>query len=361
MLAVHPAPLGRPAGEVEVTLGVDVAEVTAPVPTTARGPGVGLGVVVVPLEGTGACRAHDLPDALLGVREPAGGVEAGRREEAAVLVDDLHRIAHPAHRPWRHPRLAVDGHTPLGRAEGVHHLDAEAGAEGVHHLRRSFVTERDPQGVVGVVGSGGRVEDVGERLAGVVEVRRSVAAHVVEPARGAEPSGQAYRSPVDDRRCPADHDGVGMEQRHAHVPHVVGPEPQHDPHAVAGHHDPSLGADHGLRRVGCPRGEDQRPDRVRRRIVDTRVPVTGVGECLLEGATDPGLGVPRAGEAARHPEVALGHVELVDDRLQQGLVSGLGHDHGHVGVGDVATQLFAAARGIDADDRRSAQRRASDA
>ena len=57
-----------------------------------------------------------------------------------------------------------------------------------------------------------------------------------------------------------------MEQRHADVAHVVGAEVHDHAHAVAGDEQPALRADDGLGRVRGPAGEDQRPDRVDRRL-----------------------------------------------------------------------------------------------
>ena len=85
--------------------------------------------------------------------------------------------------------VAVHRDATFGRAVRVDHLDAEAARERVDDLGRSFVAERDPQRVVGVVGPLGLREQVRERLAGVVEVGRAVAADVGQPARRARTAG----------------------------------------------------------------------------------------------------------------------------------------------------------------------------
>ena len=62
-----------------------------------------------------------------------------------------------------------------------------------------LVAEHQPQRVVGVVGLLRRGQDVGQRLADVVGVRRAVPAHVGEEARRGEPPAPARSS----RRRPA--------------------------------------------------------------------------------------------------------------------------------------------------------------
>src|SRR5665647_3123022 len=65
VLTVDPNPVPSPAGEVEPPVVIPVTEVTTPVPTVAYPFGVGLGVVVVPLEGTDHVPSHDLTDGLM--------------------------------------------------------------------------------------------------------------------------------------------------------------------------------------------------------------------------------------------------------------------------------------------------------
>ena len=67
--------------------------------------------------------------------------------------------------------------------------------------RLGLVAEDDPQRVVGVVGAFRRGQDVRERLAHVVGVRRAVPPHVGEEARGAEPPGQRDGGAGGERRA----------------------------------------------------------------------------------------------------------------------------------------------------------------
>src|SRR5207247_3901003 len=115
----------------EVATVVEVAEVAAPVPAVARAPGIGLVVVVIALERPCTRGVHDLADALLCIEERSIAIEARGRALVAVVVDDLHRSARDAERARRRVVRAVHRDAPLGRAEGVDHLDAEAPREPV--------------------------------------------------------------------------------------------------------------------------------------------------------------------------------------------------------------------------------------
>ena len=112
VLAVDPDPLGRAAGEVEVAVLVEVAEVAGPVPPVAGGRSGGLRVVVVALEGPGAGGVDDLAHALVRVEQRA----RRRRSSAgghslAVLVDDAGSSDRP--RPWPRPAAATSRSTAM--------------------------------------------------------------------------------------------------------------------------------------------------------------------------------------------------------------------------------------------------------
>ena len=77
VLAVDADPVGVAAGEVEVAVVVEVPEVAGPVPAEAEWPLVGLGVVVVALERSGAGGVDDLAHALVRVQEHALGRRSG--------------------------------------------------------------------------------------------------------------------------------------------------------------------------------------------------------------------------------------------------------------------------------------------
>jgi hypothetical protein len=91
-----------------------------------------------------------------------------------------------ADRPQGRVVRAGDDHRGLGRAEAVPDRAAEALGELLDVAVGGLVAEGDPQRVVLVVGLLGSGQDVGQRLADVVEVRRAVAADVVEEVARAE-------------------------------------------------------------------------------------------------------------------------------------------------------------------------------
>ena len=82
------------------------------------------------------------------------------------------------------PRFGVGA--TLGGSVSVAHGASEPGAETFDVEIGGFVAEHPNEGVVGVVGLFRCCQDVGERLAHVVEVGDAVLAHVGEEARGGE-------------------------------------------------------------------------------------------------------------------------------------------------------------------------------
>ena len=126
VLAVDPDPVRGAAGEVEVAVLVDVAEVAGPVPAEAGRLLGRLGVVVVALERTDARGVDDLADALVRVRR------GGRARRAAPAASRCRPRRRPSPRPAPAERtgalldVAVDRDAALGRAVRVDDVDAEA-------------------------------------------------------------------------------------------------------------------------------------------------------------------------------------------------------------------------------------------
>src|SRR5439155_3299726 len=96
VLAVDAYPFGVATREVEVAVPVEVPEVASPVPAESQRAFVGVGVVVVALEGTRPADVHDLADAFVRVDEATGGVEPREGTFVALLVDDLHVLTDEA-------------------------------------------------------------------------------------------------------------------------------------------------------------------------------------------------------------------------------------------------------------------------
>ena len=145
-----------------------------------------------------------------------------------------------------------------------------------------------------------------------------------------------------------------MEQRHAHVADVVRAEIHDDPHAVPGHEETALRADHGLGRVGRARREDEAPQRVGPGL-DPGVRECDAVERVVEVGTELGGRPARVSGAGRRADEDLG--ETLRDRLEQRQVPGLGDDEVAVGVLDVAQQVLVAPRVVEPDDRRPCERR----
>ncbi len=150
-----------------------------------------------------------------------------------------------------------------------------------------------------------------------------------------------------------------MEERHAHVAAVIGSEPHDHPHTVAGHHEPALAADDGLRRGRRARREDQTPDRVGIRLAAAIAGAHG-GERVVERGPERGRALVRVSEACAHEQGIGGDRQLVSDRPEQSEVPRFGHDETHVGVHDVTQQMLVATRVVETDHRRSRQCRAAE-
>ena len=105
-------------------------------------------------------------------------VDVGAGLLVAVVVDDLYVVRCEPEGTRRCPDVAVHGDATFGRAVRVDHFEAEPSCETFDDLGRTLVAERDAQRVVGVVGALGLREEIRERLAGVVGVRRAVVPYV---------------------------------------------------------------------------------------------------------------------------------------------------------------------------------------
>ena len=198
-------------------------------------------------------------------------------------------------------------------------------------------------------------EEVRERLAGVVEVGRSVAANVAEPPRRREAAAEADRARRHERRRPPDLHRVRVEQRHAHVADVVGAEVHDHRHALAGDEQAPLRADHGLRRVRRARREDQRPDRVDVGLeARDRLRRRAAASASCERRRRAGRRIAGVGEPGRRED----RWQPVGDRREQRLVARLGEHEPAVRVLRVAQEVLVAARVVETDDRGADQRRA---
>ena len=194
------------------------------------------------------------------------------------------------------------------------------------------------QWVVGVVGSGGRGQDVGERLADVVHVRRAVAAYVGQEAARREPLRQCDASAADQRGSPGRHHGVGVEQRHRRVEHVVGAEGESLDQVAAGEGDLLVGDPHRLRVAARAGGEDQH---------EQRAGLGGSLRCQVRGRIDALL--PRRIVAPL--EAYAGQVDALEQRQQPRV----GDDHLAVGLADVREQRLPATRGVQPDRHVTAE------
>ncbi|MHB1712404.1 MAG: hypothetical protein ACYCV7_13560 [Acidimicrobiales bacterium] len=91
MLTVNPKPIPSPAGEVQPSAAVVVAitQVTAPISSVPDSFGVGLSILVVPLERRCGIAPDDLTDRMVAVDGTTGGIETRRRAlESGYRVDD---------------------------------------------------------------------------------------------------------------------------------------------------------------------------------------------------------------------------------------------------------------------------------
>jgi hypothetical protein len=300
--------------------------------------------VVVALERRRALAVRDLADARVGVQQPAVRVEArGRLLLRRLRIEDHRPRLPPAERTGRLARHALDRDRALRRAVGVDHLAAEALREALEVVLRALVAERDLQRIIGVVGALGRGEDVGERLADVVEERDAVLPHVRQEARRREASAQRHRRAAVHGRSPAGHQLVRVEQRHRLVADVAAADAAVRADVPRDPGEALLGADRRLRLAGGAGGEDQQIGRAR---IERGVRVGCAGE-----------GRERLAPARRiDDERALGGDAGVEPR-EEPRVALLRHDQRAVGVADVARQLRAAARRVDADDGRAGKGR----
>ena len=126
--------------------------------------------------------------------------------------------------------------------------------------------------------------------------------------------------PAIERRAPAGHERVGVEERHGEVADVLGLECVHLRHDGADAGQPALAAQAGLGRAGGARGEEEVAERVgRHRSVGHRL---GVGRGVrLERA------LRLVGVEHEHALVGRAHLaECVADArsLHQGQVGGVG-------------------------------------
>ena len=192
-------------------------------------------------------------------------VEAGRR--ALVPgggVEHDGALGRPPQRPRRRVRRPLHRGAPFGRPVGVGDGNAEALGEAGNVLGRPLVAEGTDQGVVRIVGQLGRGQNEGQRLPDVVEVGRSGRPHVREEARGGEPArrGKGDGRARHQRRAPAGHQRVGVEQRHGEVADVRRLERVHLRHDRPDAGQAALAAQAGLRRAGGPRGEEEIAERL---------------------------------------------------------------------------------------------------
>ena len=149
-------------------------------------------------------------------------------------------------------------HRPaLARPVPLHQPAAEPLLEGGPVGARRLGPEPLPQGIVGVVGTLGRGEHVGQRLPHVGEPSGPVPPYVGQETRCAEPPAERHRRPHRQRRRPQRHDGVAVEERHRAVADVVALEavPGGRPPGYGG--QPSLCAPHRLRIARRSRREEK--------------------------------------------------------------------------------------------------------
>ena len=191
-------------------------------------------------------------------------------------------------------------------------------------------------------------EDVRERAPDGAEERRAVVLHVGQEARCGESPAQQQRRARLHRREHARRERVAVEQRHRAVEDVVGrrtpcaPRPRG---AALGHAD-------GLRRARRARREDQEVQRL-------RVGPAGARSGAQRVRSSRGASSGRGSRRRRRP--AGGRPAIPRSRpSRSGTWSARGDDEAAVGVADVAGELLAAARRVDADDRGARERRAAE-
>jgi hypothetical protein len=339
ILAVDPQPGRRAAGEVDPAVGVAVGEVAGPVHAVAHPLGRGLGVVVVAGELAGARGVHQLADALAEVDHPPVLVELGSGALLAGLrVEDGDTLEWLAEGTGRGARDPADDHRVLGRAEPVDHQAPESLREGRGVAVAGFVPEDEPQGVLGVVGTLGRGQDVRERLADVGGIGRAEVPHVGQELRRRELLPKRHRSTGDECRRPARHHRVGVEQRHRDVVHVLGGEAEPLGEVLPGVGDLLVRDPHRLGPAARARGEDQHEEGV----IGAHVPPT-----------------------ARHPRrecrgpLSVGSVDHLDavqvESVEQVALGRISEEELDVGATEVGHQGVAAASAVHSDRDVSAQ------
>ena len=111
-------------------------------------------------------------------------------------IDDHGPGQGPPERAPRGVRRALHRSATFGGAVGVVDGAAEPLGEPGHVGLGGLVAEHPPQRVVGIVGLLGGVQDVGERLAHVVEVGGAELPDVGEELGGAEPLARASVAPA---------------------------------------------------------------------------------------------------------------------------------------------------------------------
>src|SRR5262249_33956489 len=189
VLTADAQPFGVAPGEVDVAVGVHVAEVAGVEPPVSRALLRRLLVLVVALEQEPAIRVDDLAHGLVRIEQTPGVVEACRGTLAAVLVENFH-TGRSAEAAGGIAGGAREADTDLAGAVAVDHVAAEALGEGLDVLAWRFVSVGEAERVVGVVGPLRRVHDVGERIADIVEQGGAVAANVGKKGALAEPARQ---------------------------------------------------------------------------------------------------------------------------------------------------------------------------
>ena len=217
VLAVHPQPFPGAPGEVDPAIGVAVGEVAGEVHAVAEAFAGGLCVVVVTTEHSGAVGVHDLADRFVGVGQRPGGVKDGRRALGhGVRVVDRHPGKATADRTGRALAVPGDDHRSLSGAEAVPDGGAETPTEFGDVAFGRLVAERNAKRIVGVVGTLRSRQNVGQRLADVIHIRRTVTAQIIEQSRGRE-RRRCHRRPRRQRHRPTGHQRIGVKQRHRQI------------------------------------------------------------------------------------------------------------------------------------------------
>ena len=179
-----------------------------------------VGILVVAAELSGAGDIHQFADDTGWARITGGDIE-----DRKIVRDRTQRV-------FRGIRCSSDRHPALGGAEPVDDGDAEPFGEATQIPRCALVAVHDPQRIVGIVFPGRCGQDVGHRLSDVVGVGGAEPADVTDELRRGELAPQRNRRSRRDRRCPARHHGIGVEQWHRQVAGVRVPQPE----TVCQHH-----------------------------------------------------------------------------------------------------------------------------